>query len=296
MYIYFMLKERNIMLKTEFMEKLRLFSEELKTLGNFLESGFVWHFSDNDLLMNVLQEQCEHADPYCRMIKGNPYRKLNRCIHFHHDESFRKLRLSPGFRIAECHAGVKTLAVGMTVSGVLKGVLFVGPFAGETKRLVPLDLPSVSDRKLSLLGDYLKQRMDHLFDSEWLPGQEKPLLTQLPSSDRRILAAANYMRDHCYDWSTAKQAAEVSGLSVSRFLHLFRTETGYSFSDWLQRLRVARACRLLEESPYKLAEIAEIAGIRDQSRMTVLFRRYLNTTPGEYRASSRRENAAKADA
>ena len=32
MYIYFMLKERNIMLKTEFMEKLRLFSEELKTL------------------------------------------------------------------------------------------------------------------------------------------------------------------------------------------------------------------------------------------------------------------------
>ena len=245
MYIYFMLKERNIMLKTEFMEKLRLFSEELKTLGNFLESGFVWHFSDNDLLMNVLQEQCEHADPYCRMIKGNPYRKLNRCIHFHHDESFRKLRLSPGFRIAECHAGVKTLAVGMTVSGVLKGVLFVGPFAGEAKRLVPLDLPSVSDRKLSLLGDYLKQRMDHLFDSEWLPGQEKPLLTQLPSSDRRILAAANYMRDHCYDWITAKQAAEVSGLSVSRFLHLFRTETGYSFSDWLQRLRVARACRLL---------------------------------------------------
>ena len=104
------------------------------------------------------------------------------------------------------------------------------------------------------------------------------------------------MRDHCYDWITAKQAAEVSGLSVSRFLHLFRTETGYSFSDWLQRLRVARACRLLEESPYKLAEIAEIAGIRDQSRMTVLFRRYLNTTPGEYRASSLRENAAKADA
>ena len=284
------------MLKTEFMEKLRLFSEELKTLGNFLESGFVWHFSDNDLLMNVLQEQCEHADPYCRMIKGNPYRKLNRCIHFHHDESFRKLRLSPGFQIAEGHAGVKTLAVGMTVSGVLKGVLFVGPFAGEAKRLVPLDLPSVSDRKLSLLGDYLKQRMDHLFDSEWLPGQEKPLLTQLPSSDRRILAAANSMRDHCYDWITAKQAAEVSGLSVSRFLHLFRTETGYSFSDWLQRLRVARACRLLEESPYKLAEIAEISGIRDQSRMTVLFRRYLNTTPGEYRASSLRENAAKADA
>lgn len=296
MYIYFMLKERNIMLKTDFMEKLRLFSEELKALGDFLESGFVWHFSDNDLLMNVPQEQSEHNHPYCRMIKGNPYRKLNRCIHFHHDESFRKLRLAPGFRIAECHAGVKTLAVGMTVSGVLKGVLFVGPFAGEMNRPVQLEVPSMSDRRLAQLGEYLKQRMDHLFDSEWLPEQGRPLLTQLPSSDRRILSAAHYMRTHCYDFLTAKQTADACGLSVSRFLHLFRTETGYSFSDWLQRLRVARACRLLEESPYKLAEIAEISGIRDQSRMTVLFRRYLNTTPGEYRASSLRENAAKADA
>ena len=51
------------MLKTDFMEKLRLFSEELKTLGKFIESGFVWHFSDNDLLMNVLREQSEHANP-----------------------------------------------------------------------------------------------------------------------------------------------------------------------------------------------------------------------------------------
>ncbi len=67
----------------------------------------------------------------------------------------------------------------------------------------------------------------------------------------------------------------------------------YSFSDWLQRLRVAHACRLLADSPYQLAEIAEISGIRDQSRMTVLFHRYLNMTPREYRISSRRKHAGE---
>lgn len=288
-----MLKKREIMLKTDFQEKLQTFSEELKSLGALFDCGFVWHFSDNDLLVNVLPEQSEHDHPYCRMMKGNPYRKLNQCIHFHHDESFRALRTGRGFRIAECHAGLKTLAVGMKVSGELKGVLFAGPFAGGSRLPLSFEFPFLPDTRLNQLGEYLKQRMDNLFCSEWLPGPEKPLLTQLSSPDRRILWAAHYMRKHCGEPLTAKQTAETCGLSVSRFLHLFRTETGYAFSDWLQRLRIASACRLLEESPYKLAEIAEISGIRDQSRMIVLFHRYLNTTPRKYRISFRRKNAGE---
>ena len=288
-----MLKKRKKMLKTDFPEKLRTFSEELKSLGALFDCGFVWHFADSDLLMNVLPEQGEHHHPYCRMMKGNPYRKLNLCIRFHHDESFRELRTGSGFRIAECHAGVKTLAVAMTVAGELKGVLFAGPFAGGRSRFLPFEFPSLPDGRLKSLGEYLKMRMDHLFNAEWLPGPERPLLTQLVSSDRRILCAVHFMRKCCCEALTAKQTAEMCGLSVSRFLHLFRSETGYSFSDWLQRLRVAHACRLLADSPYQIAEIAEISGIRDQSRMTVLFHRYLNMTPREYRISSRRNHAGE---
>ena len=90
-----MLKRWKIMLKHDFCEKLRIFSEELKLFGEFAATGFVWHFADNDLLMNVLPEQAQHNHPYCRRIKGNPYRKLDQCIQFHHFESFRKLALNP---------------------------------------------------------------------------------------------------------------------------------------------------------------------------------------------------------
>ena len=281
--MYIMLKEWKIMLKHDFCEKLRIFSEELKTLGEFAGTGFVWHFSDNDLLMNILPEQTQHNHPYCRRIKGNPYRKLDQCIRFHHFESFRKLELNPGFRIAECHAGCRILAVGMVVSCRLEGVLFAGPFAGARYDPLSRELPLLPDARLAELGNYLKQRMDNLFNREQLPLMERPLLPQILSGDRRILWAAHYMRSRCRGLLTAGETAKACGLSVSRFLHLFRRETGYSFSDWLQRLRVAAACRLLEGSPYKLAEIAEISGIRDQSRMTYLFRRYLNTTPGKWR-------------
>lgn len=286
-----MSKTRNIMLKNGFIEKLRMFSEELSLLGKFAEADFVWHFSDNDLLLNVLPDQAQHNHPYCRMMKGNPFRKLNRCIQFHHFESFRELKENPGFRIAECHAGVKTLAVGMTVSNLLKGVLFAGPFAGNSTGILHQNLPAMTNSRLNLLGHYLKQRMDHLFNGEPPPETENPLLTQLSSPDRRIISAAHYMRNHCHENLTAERTAAICGLSVSRFLHLFRQETGYTFSDWLQRLRIAQACRLLETSPYKLAEIAEIAGIHDQSRMTVLFRRYLNTTPGAYRSTRRHSSS-----
>lgn len=141
------------MLKTDFLEKLRIFSEELKSLGALFDCSFVWHFADSDLLMNVLPEQSEHCHSYCRMMKGNPYRKLNLCIRFHHDESFRELRTGSGFRIAECHAGVKTLAVAMTVAGELKGVLFAGPFAGRS-RFLPFEFPSLPDGRLKSLGEY----------------------------------------------------------------------------------------------------------------------------------------------
>ncbi len=287
-----MLEKGKMMLKADFLEKLRTFSEELKSLGTLFDCGFVWHFTDADLLMNVLPEQSEHRHPYCRMIKGDPYRELMLCRHFHDDESFGALRTGSGIRIAECHAGVKTLAVAMTVAGDVKGILFAGPFAGGKPRSQSFQFPSLPDERLKRLGAYLKMRLDNLFKDEWLPESKQPLLTPLTISDRRILWAAHIMRKRCGEVLTARRMAETCELSVSRFLHLFHSETGYTFSDWLQRLRVARACRLLTDSPYQLAEIAEISGIRDQSRMTVLFHRYLKITPREYRISSRRNNHA----
>lgn len=280
------------MLKSGFADKLRLFSEELTALSGFLGTDLVWHFYDNDLLMNVPAEQSQHTHAFCRMIKGDPFRRLNRCIQFHHYEAFRRLRESPGCFVADCHAGARVLAVGLTVANQLRGVLFAGPFAGRSGRPLPENLPTASENQLIRLGGYLEMRLKHLFNSEWLPELEKPLLTQISSSDRRIVLAAHYMRTHCSAALSARETAAACGLSVSRFLHLFRQETGYAFSDWLQRLRVAAACRMLDESTYKLAEIAEISGIRDQSRMTRLFRRYLETTPGAYRAARKRSAAA----
>ena len=174
-----MLKRWKIMLKHDFCEKLRIFSEELKLFGEFAATGFVWHFADNDLLMNVLPEQAQHNHPYCRRIKGNPYRKLDQCIQFHHFESFRKLELNPDSGSRRCHAGCRILAVGMVVSCRLAGVLFAGPFAGDRTNPLSRELPILSDARLENLGIYLKQRMDNLFNREHLPLVERRFCRRL---------------------------------------------------------------------------------------------------------------------
>ena len=187
-----MLKKRKKMLKTDFPEKLRTFSEELKSLGALFDCGFAWHFADSDLLMNVLPEQGEHRHPYCRMMKGNPYRKLNLCIRFHHDESFRELRTGSGFRIAECHAGVKTLAVAMTLAGELKGVLFAGPFAGGRSHSLPFgtaaaDSAGVLGPEDSLCGAFYAEMLlrgaDGKADRGNVRTERLPLSASVPLGD-----------------------------------------------------------------------------------------------------------------
>lgn len=60
---------------------------------------------------------------------------------------------------------------------------------------------------------------------------------------------------------------------------------GCAPGEYMRRLRVDHARRTLERGLDPLSEVALDAGFSDQSHLTRLFRRYLGTTPGSYRAA-----------
>lgn len=111
------------------------------------------------------------------------------------------------------------------------------------------------------------------------------MLTQ----DIRILRAVKLIRRNFARPVKVEEAAQLANLSKAHFTHLFTNETGFSFSDFLQRVRVGSARSLVEGSDMPLSEIAERCGIQDQSRMGVLFRRYFNMSPREMRKHYRRQ-------
>lgn len=62
-----------------------------------------------------------------------------------------------------------------------------------------------------------------------------------------------------------------------------RQETGMTFREYLNRVRVEEARRLIDNTDYTLIEIAIACGFRDQSYFTKIFKRYTGKTPGQYR-------------
>jgi AraC-like DNA-binding protein len=74
-----------------------------------------------------------------------------------------------------------------------------------------------------------------------------------------------------------------SGLSPSRLQALFREVTGYPPLDYLRRLRVEAARRLLADSRLSVKEIAARTGFGDTSHFSKVFRRIDGLSPAHYR-------------
>ena len=86
--------------------------------------------------------------------------------------------------------------------------------------------------------------------------------------------------------------AKVVSMSSRNFLRRFKTEMGVTPSDYLLFVRLDMCCRLLAESDLPVDKVARRCGIGSGGRLSKLFRRYLGTTPTEYRLIKRRSTAS----
>ncbi|MBN1636787.1 MAG: helix-turn-helix domain-containing protein [Deltaproteobacteria bacterium] len=92
-----------------------------------------------------------------------------------------------------------------------------------------------------------------------------------------------YIDEHFVEKITAKKIAEAAGLSVSRALHLFKEETGSSYSDYLKKARVNYGKYCLMNTDQSMAEIAYNAGFSDQSHFSKQFKAIEKMSPLTYR-------------
>ena len=72
-------------------------------------------------------------------------------------------------------------------------------------------------------------------------------------------------------------------LSEDHFSRLFKRETGETFTAYLQRLRIHRACRQLRETAQPITEIALACGFDSIPHFNRLFRRLIGLPPRRFR-------------
>lgn len=82
---------------------------------------------------------------------------------------------------------------------------------------------------------------------------------------------------------TLAELASVAGLSRFHFTRAFRRSTGVTPLQHLMRTRIERAKELLKNRDLPLAEISLLAGFKNQSHFTTLFRKFTDVTPKAWR-------------
>jgi len=94
-----------------------------------------------------------------------------------------------------------------------------------------------------------------------------------------------YLQDNFSRRTEVRDVASQVHLSERHVSRLFRAATGTSILDYLTRLRMEAACRLLQENQLSIKQVARAVGYPDAHYFTTLFGRWIGVTPAAYRKS-----------
>jgi two-component system response regulator YesN len=105
------------------------------------------------------------------------------------------------------------------------------------------------------------------------------------TNNNYVVRAIEYIRNHYQADLGIKEVADFLSLSEGYLSKLFKSETGYTFGDYLTHYRMKQACKLLKDPTVKIYEIADRIGYKDQRYFSVLFKKSVGMTPKEFKES-----------
>lgn len=96
-----------------------------------------------------------------------------------------------------------------------------------------------------------------------------------------------YIRSRIGEEITREELASHVYLNPAYLSRMFKKETGLSLSDAIIQERIQEAKRMLEQSEYKVTDIAEKVGYTSLGSFSNLFKRVVGVTPQQYRARNK---------
>jgi AraC family transcriptional regulator len=135
------------------------------------------------------------------------------------------------------------------------------------------------------MGRLYAEHLIHAFTHRLLltDTAKKVSARSIASDASRLLGVLERMRsDFSMDLDLLSLAKE-SGYSKSHFLRIFRDTMGITPHQYLLRLRVQQAQRMIEEKPCGLVDVALACGFSSHTHMSRMFRQLIGVTPSEYR-------------
>ncbi len=105
--------------------------------------------------------------------------------------------------------------------------------------------------------------------------------------NRLVRAAQEFIAEHYAENLTLGSVADHIGISGGYLSTLFMQCLGTGFVDYLNLIRIDRACCYLEQNYLKNYEIAYKVGFRDEKYFSRVFKKIKGVSPKEYRMKGR---------
>lgn len=98
-----------------------------------------------------------------------------------------------------------------------------------------------------------------------------------------ITSLIDWIEENYTEHLTLSRLADVAKTNEKYLCRFFKEYTGNTPIDYINRLRVERACMKLAEENFNITEAALDCGFNDVSYFSKIFKRYKGMTPREYR-------------
>ncbi|WP_424934752.1 helix-turn-helix domain-containing protein [Amaricoccus macauensis] len=170
------------------------------------------------------------------------------------------------------------------------GIEFTGPVADEGRRIIEAMGVTTGLARFAHLLDLLARL------AACPPGDYRILATKEfrdhfhPEGHQRQAAletALEYIRENFHAAPRLSDVARMVGLSQSAFSRLFKAQTGNTFSEHLNSLRIWTARQMLLETDKPVTDICFEAGFNNISNFNRRFRAVVRMTPSQYRQAAR---------
>lgn len=203
-----------------------------------------------------------------------------------------------------CFAGMIDVAVPVMIDGVVVATLFAGQVTLKKPTVRRFDRIArqlrdcgVEDDLTGLRRTYLGSRVIsereldamlrllRIFAAHLAHDASRCLIQHGESDPPGVALAKDFAQHHAAEPIAMPDAARHAHLSPCYFCKIFKRSTGITFTEYVCRIRVETAKRLLGDACRRVSEIAADSGFESIPHFNRVFRRYAGMAPTQYRAS-----------